>query len=716
MLTPTLTSTPSYTCTPCLTLFSPQSLTALSTGKTLTHHPTYTSLQSCISSSSSPCPLCTHLHQTFQSLLLTPNPDPYAEFLTRLETDDSIFDIEDLYDDPPLPLQENSEGEGVIGEGSEKEREERGEVLCKADLGLRRYVEEWRGWGEVEFWCVVDVEGKEKGKEKRRVGCKVQFFVLPESKLAIEGIISGRPVAAKASSEACFQLAKQWRERCFSKHVDSCPPPREVPLPTRVIDVGPSDGSQEPYLKETNGEIGTYVALSHCWGKVSNFVTERQNLEERKREIRIQELPRTFGDAVEVVRRLGYRYLWIDSLCIIQRDYEDWIKESVCMREYYKNSEITISADSASGDHEGFLEHQRQGEKDSVLTLENGEQIGFRAPLGCPVFRNRDTCVSQRAWTLQEFILSPRSLLYTSGQLVWECETRKYCESSDNSQLEGVGYHRATKRLFSTASEAVRVKLGGSVYTPRKRWYNLVDDYFVRDITVSSDGLPAISGLAREIQRMAPSPYAAGIWLDDLQRSLLWTTDGVGKVLDSYRAPSWSWAALGCLEEARSVLIYDRMSGLPEQDIKEGRATLISHHLDLVDDDQFGRVSSGSITIRGKLLPSRKWRGAGQPYFQTLATAKRSHISKNSYEKEKDLLICSFDVDVGDDLEARVRDTFLLQISTWAEKGGVCSYALLLVLVDKNAPQCYRRVGVAEVPHVNGLEDEGWEVKDVCII
>ncbi|KAF4629284.1 hypothetical protein G7Y89_g8865 [Cudoniella acicularis] len=575
----------------------------------------------------------------------------------------------------------------------------------------QRYVETWYGFCDVCFALRYNTP-----TGYGSTSSWVQFFVPRESELALRRLISGRPVALQASDESCFELAKKWRDTCLERHGESCSAPIKALLPSRVIDVGPPDGSKEPRLKETGCASGCYVALSHCWGTTASFVTNRQNLEERKRMVRTEEMPKSFSDAVTVVRRLGYQYLWIDSLCIIQGDKDDWVAESVCMGDYYKNAIITISTDSASGDHEGFLEYVRDNSGDSVLTLTSGERIGFRPQRICPKFRDGDTCVSRRAWTLQEFILSPRSLLYSAGQLVWECQRRKYCEADDNSQLDQ--HDLSTKHFFSPPLKAEELEQI-ITYPPRARWYNLVSDGFIREITVSSDRFPAISGLAREVQRMAPGQYAAGIWLEDFHRGLLWETGGAGKTMTTYRAPSWSWAALDFIAEAASyhLLIYKRMGSLPEMDITESRAMLLDHHVELVDNDPFGRVSGGSITIRGKFISAREWRGVDQLYFQSFHSEQEGYFDLRQLPDKKDQIICSFDLEDGEP-DARIQDVLLLQLSAYKSyrNGKTASLALLLSIDGKDGIETYRRIGIAEIPHIDGLADNGWEMKDVCII
>lgn len=88
-----------------------------------------------------------------------------------------------------------------------------------------------------------------------------------------------------------------------------------VALPSRLIDVGRSDGTEDPRVLETNGMRGTYLTLSHCWGQGVITRTLSENLDKRKKGIAMDELSASLRDAVFITRRLGFRYLWIDSLC-----------------------------------------------------------------------------------------------------------------------------------------------------------------------------------------------------------------------------------------------------------------------------------------------------------------------------------------------------------------------------------------------------------------
>lgn len=101
-----------------------------------------------------------------------------------------------------------------------------------------------------------------------------------------------------------------WLEECEQSHPD-CGLPGEgvVNLPSRVLDVGPSDGSFQPRLFVSSHQRAPYAALSHCWGTAQTIKTTTSSLQERLNEIALDSLPKTFRDAVLITRALNLRYL-----------------------------------------------------------------------------------------------------------------------------------------------------------------------------------------------------------------------------------------------------------------------------------------------------------------------------------------------------------------------------------------------------------------------
>ncbi|KAL5321062.1 hypothetical protein ACEPPN_011872 [Leptodophora sp. 'Broadleaf-Isolate-01'] len=164
-------------------------------------------------------------------------------------------------------------------------------------------------------------------------GAPLGLFVPHESFLAKRNLITGRPIAKRADSEACFDLIRSWMDECLVGHGHFCPSSVISSLPTRVIDVG--NAETPPKVVITNGDSGRWLALSHCWGTNVRFVLESSNLLARQQSLSLEDMPSTFSDAIQATRRLGYKYLWVDSLCVIQDSHDDWAFKSSQMLSYY---------------------------------------------------------------------------------------------------------------------------------------------------------------------------------------------------------------------------------------------------------------------------------------------------------------------------------------------------------------------------------------------
>ena len=78
-------------------------------------------------------------------------------------------------------------------------------------------------------------------------------------------------------------------------------------MPTRVVDL-----SVDPHLCLSNSSKGTWVSLSQI-----EFTTTLETIAERRRAVRLDNVPPMFRDAIVATRRLGYGNVWIDSLLTI---------------------------------------------------------------------------------------------------------------------------------------------------------------------------------------------------------------------------------------------------------------------------------------------------------------------------------------------------------------------------------------------------------------
>jgi hypothetical protein len=158
-------------------------------------------------------------------------------------------------------------------------------------------------------------------------------------------------IARTSSHPSCFELIKTWLDDCRKSHAD-CRSNADVALPTRIVDVG--DNRTQPRLVVAAGKQGQYLTLSYCWGSTSKGITLKANLNDRLNFLSLDSLCQTHRDAIEIAQRLGFRYLWIDALCIIQDDPLDWNRESAKMFSIYRDSVLTIAASHASDGEQGI--------------------------------------------------------------------------------------------------------------------------------------------------------------------------------------------------------------------------------------------------------------------------------------------------------------------------------------------------------------------------
>lgn len=158
-------------------------------------------------------------------------------------------------------------------------------------------------------------------------------------------------------SEESMLCTELWLDTCFRTHLNCKSKLPYRGLPTRVLDVESQYDKSKISLhisnKETRGS--PYVTLSHCWGKGPITRLWTSNLESMRDSLEIGVLLRAFQDAIKVTRRLKIRYLWIDSLCIVQDSISDWEAESAVMGQIYEHSLVNIAATSAVDSQKGFI-------------------------------------------------------------------------------------------------------------------------------------------------------------------------------------------------------------------------------------------------------------------------------------------------------------------------------------------------------------------------
>ncbi|KAG4433770.1 hypothetical protein IFR05_010737 [Cadophora sp. M221] len=324
--------------------------------------------------------------------------------------------------------------------------------------------------------------------------------------------VFGRPILDDPA-EAVVSVALPWISDCQRNHA-RCRQVEDGNFPTRLLDVG-KDGD-DVLLRESKDLSENYTVLSHCWGRERTLTTT-----------------------------VGVRYLWIDSLCIIQDQLSDWEHESAKMHKYYKNSFVTIAALDSKNSFAGML-HQRQV---PFVQIPGSENLFLRSEI--PMARRiyEYSTLESRAWCLQERLLSTRVIHMTKSELLFECRTNHRRESSvqiGDSMAREYSYYFCPDRL-KRALDDLELDPRCSKNAPQF-WYNLVQQYSRRNLTNPTDMLPAILGVAKQIEKYTGLTYVSGLWKEDLPRGLLWAND-LKRNFGSQRmrgtgAPSWSWASM----------------------------------------------------------------------------------------------------------------------------------------------------------------------------
>ena len=251
---------------------------------------------------------------------------------------------------------------------------------------------------------------------------------------------------SSTKSSLRFALLRAWLQRCDEEH--RCYRHHRAlkeKFPTRVLDLSNSDAlrlvsSQEVFSQEVSSQ--RYIALSHCWGKLTpgeipQHCTTLQNIGLRKEGsgFCVGRLPRTFRDAIEVSQSLGVRYLWIDSLCIIQGSKEDWATESKRMEDVYAGAYCTIAATSAASSEAGFLEHNISNQYMYVSDNESPSSQAYSRTRTANFVQEVDNApLNLRAWVLQERCLSRRIVHFSSQRMYFECGYGIYDE--DYTQMK----------------------------------------------------------------------------------------------------------------------------------------------------------------------------------------------------------------------------------------------------------------------------------------
>lgn len=358
---------------------------------------------------------------------------------------------------------------------------------------------------------------------------------------------------------------QEWLTGCLQSH-EACQESQDdvagPPIwPSRLLEIA-NDGKWLGIKVINVGDDKTarnlqYLTLSHCWGESVGCKLLAANTEQYETRIPPEHLTKTFTQAIQLTRSLGFSYLWIDALCIVQDSAEDWNTECKRMGDIYAGGLLNISATSSGNGDGGLFSNMHEGRFPTFplrfRDQESQEEVTILPYHHTRCYRERidRSPLGIRGWVMQERLLSPRTIHFATGQIFWECHCQTDSEIfptqfSKDIRESDINSHPHPSRLvkFSTNTASTGdLAVAGSLY---RTWEKVVQAYTSCKLTLPSDKLPALSGLASRMARHwridETENYLAGLWRDDLQRGLMWRSFSVDGVAHPSRAPSWSWA------------------------------------------------------------------------------------------------------------------------------------------------------------------------------
>ena len=423
-------------------------------------------------------------------------------------------------------------------------------------------------------------------------------------------------IPAQLRLSNCLEFLNSKIKKC-NHHHQLCRLEQALHLPRRVLDV--SKNSVRLVDTTVCGLSGEYITLSYCWGpKEALLKTTTATIHEKMQQIEWHILPRTFQDAISITRELGIRYLWIDCLCIIQDDTLDWEMEAAKMAQYYSGGFLNLAATHGSDPTHGLLStrhmyarlyYPKGGGWKTLIPTSTREPIEIRvnirkevtslyirAAFGCAQDSLLGTVpdhlspLMERAWVFQERILSRRTLHFHLTEMVFECQNVLTCECEVHRSLD-------ESKKFTYQPMTLRNRLpyvrgtDQTLSSMNDFWLDVTSTYSSLKLTIESDRLPALSGLASRLSHQFGATYLAGLWKEDLPRQLLWRCAETEKRSQVLHSPTWSWASIikpcvtyGDVQWRRRFRVDSRVQILEAQCVVSG-------------ENEFGAVNSGYITL-----------------------------------------------------------------------------------------------------------------------
>ncbi|KAI1869175.1 uncharacterized protein JN550_005805 [Neoarthrinium moseri] len=345
-----------------------------------------------------------------------------------------------------------------------------------------------------------------------------------------------------------YRLLRRWKECCIRDHGGTCD---QTFMTSRVQSLRFVDVVDRCIVQHSPDTV-KWAALSYCWGGPQVHALQTGNIHAYQQPGALIDdlLPKGIADALSVTRALGERYLWIDSLCIIQDDEKDKLELIAAMGTIYAQAVVTIvNAANSQVAHgmPGISQPRRRQQVHRMKDFWLVESMDLPHQNWEGYLENATW--NTRGWTFQEGLLSPRCLVIGKDQVYWQCKTSSWCEDScwENVPGNSVYRHYSGSRI-----------LGRLTDSREEDWIQLYSDvlgaYLKRELTSESDRLGAVQAILEVLRRGDEEGYFWGMPKGHMEMTLSWASSshnirrdcdskymGPNNEVLSSPFPTWSW-------------------------------------------------------------------------------------------------------------------------------------------------------------------------------
>lgn len=548
------------------------------------------------------------------------------------------------------------------------------------------------------------------------------------------------PIADNTGHASVIEVGKTWLEYCHQSH--NCERSNGLVgstwYPKRLIRL---PDSLSPRLVETSIEPpdSRYATLSHCWGSTPNFITlMTSNLDDFRKGIPINALPQSFRDAMIICDRLCIRYIWIDSLCIMQDSESDWLLHTEEMSSIYRNCYLNLSFDAAANPQEGafryrnsdilqeccafstmsFSNHPDMKDpyldieplriwltedpsdkssqssptdkitgKDSSVDATSVKKRPTRELFKCLVFAPEldftmsmsDLPLSSRGWVVQERLLSPRVLHFTEDRIMWECEASASLHEALPRGILGTGEpFDMTLQPFS-----IDCFPGGKPnlhqFEQFHNWDMIVRKYSGCLLTYpEKDKLVAFAAIAQGFSPVFGGDYYAGHFRQNMPFDLAWSVSKQhsDKKSATKRYPTWSWTSVD------SQIMYHTVFDRSLVEVEDVSVSLVD------TSHKYGPVKGGQLIMKCLIVRAVLGAYQRQRSHRDIWTVHLQEIVGHDDHFSETELIINLDGPEKEILE----DVYFIPVLEFSRGGSKIRNIMGLVLL-KQADGFHRRVG-----------------------